>query len=229
MNKNKLNDIIKKLIEKYPKKDFWNTAKKELLEKKIKFPYLEIVGQEIFRQFGKSKALIIADELIKLDYVGSYVVAGKILQKRLSSSFEKSQKKACQYMVLGDEWYVCDIIGERVFGYGLLLDFDKQYRYLKSYINHPSLWIKRSVGVAAHYAAKNGIDKEKAKRLFDLVLLQAKDKNLHVKKGCGWAVETIAKFYPSIAIKYKKEIEKNASIAKWVKQKFIMGLSKSKI
>lgn len=62
--------------------------------------------------------------------------------------------KAVEYMVKGNEWCTCDIISERVFGVGLLENFDDALEKLSHYIGHGNKWIRRALGTAVHLAVK---------------------------------------------------------------------------
>ncbi|EMJ81976.1 hypothetical protein LEP1GSC016_1898 [Leptospira borgpetersenii serovar Hardjo-bovis str. Sponselee] len=54
----------------------------------------------------------------------------------MEEHFEQSLKKAVEYIIFGDEWYVCNIIGERVMGYFLLKEPECALSILKIHVDH---------------------------------------------------------------------------------------------
>ena len=82
---------------------------------------------------------------------------GIILQKKLTQDMDTSFQKAAAYIESGAEWYVTDIIGERVFGVALLTQFNVSLKKLKVLSKHPCNWVVRAIGPGAHYAIKKGL------------------------------------------------------------------------
>lgn len=159
--------------------------------------------------------------------MGGYVISAIILQLRMEKHFEQSLNKAVEYILLGNEWYVCDIIGERIMGYFLLKEPEKTLPILKNYINDKNGWIVRSVGVASHYAVKKGLGKKYVEVTFYLLLSKTDTKDFHTKKGIGWALKTISKFYPDIIQKFESNLLANPSIQPFFRKKIEIGLSRS--
>ncbi|EMJ45973.1 DNA alkylation repair enzyme [Leptospira santarosai str. HAI1349] len=199
----------------------------EILLQKVKFPLLEFVGRKLYSHIPDRKQIVFTDRIIRLGHLGGNVIAAMILQCRLEEHFEQSLKKAVEYIVFGDEWYVCDIIGERVTGYFLLKEPERTLPILKTYIDHQNGWIVRSVGVAAHYAVKKGLKKKYVEEIFRLLLTKADTRNFHTKKGIGWAVKTISKFHPDIVQKFESRLKADGSIRPFFKTKIEIGLSRS--
>lgn len=222
---------IKKIIEKLSvvyntqPSEFINTLHNLILKKKIKFPLLEYASLELVKIIPGKNQTEITDKIVQLDEIGSYVLAGKILQSRITEHYSESFSKACEYIILGDKWYVCDIIGERVMGHGLLTQPEKTIPVLKKLALNENKWIVRSVGVAAHYAAKKSLPQEYCDRVFTLLLSHANTTDFHTKKGIGWGAKTIAKFHPDIIKKYHNEIYSNTNVKQWFKTKIKIGLS----
>ncbi|MBU7016143.1 MAG: DNA alkylation repair protein [Theionarchaea archaeon] len=78
-------------------------------------------------------------------------------------------EKSREYIIKGDTWYVCDIIGERSLGHALVNSFDKSLPWFKKFLNDENKWVKRSVGAAIHFFSKRVIDQpEKTQLLLDL-------------------------------------------------------------
>ncbi|HYG15187.1 MAG TPA: DNA alkylation repair protein [Bacteroidia bacterium] len=198
-----------------------------ILSKRIKFPILEYCGRELFKHISSDKHIEFLDALVKSKVMGSWVIAGMMLQLRLNEHFEKSLAKAAEYITYGNEWYVCDIIGERVMGHGLLKYPMKMLPELKLLAENQDRWLVRSVGVTAHYATKKGLAIYYADEVFKLLLSLANSTDFHTKKGIGWGAKTIAKFHPSIIEKYKNEVYNNPTVKQWFKTKVEIGLRRN--
>ncbi|EQA71640.1 DNA alkylation repair protein [Leptospira noguchii] len=221
---------IKSILAKLSDLDesFWIfIIESELLKKKIKFPLLEFIGKELYFKIPEMNQIYFMDQIIKLGHMGGYVISAIILQLRSEKHFEQSFNKAVEYILLGNEWYVCDIIGERIMGYFLLKEPERTFPILKKYIRHENGWIVRSVGVASHYAVKKGLGKKYVEDTFCLLLSKMDTKDFHTKKGIGWAVKTISKFHPDIIQKFESSLLENPYIQPFFRRKIEIGLSRS--
>jgi 3-methyladenine DNA glycosylase AlkD len=199
----------------------------ELLSKKIRFPLLEYAAGLIFEKIPFSKQLAFCDAIVELHTIGGNTLVGKILQLRSGKKLNESLSKAVDYILSGDQWYVCDIIGERVMGYNLLVQPGKMIPVLKKYAKHEDKWIVRTIGVATHFAVKKGLKKKDAETMFGILLSLANTTDFHTKKGIGWAAKTIAKFHPDIIAKNKTAIYENPEVKQWFKTKIKIGLGRT--
>ncbi len=206
-------------------RDFWQSFESEILCHKVKFPLLEFVAVELYRFVPPDEQLPLIDRLLSLDYEGGYVVIGKLLQQRLPLNRAESVEKAAACIVQGDKWYVCDIISERVFGYGLLHDFAETVVLLRPFLTHPNFWLQRSLGIATHYATKKGLPPAEVNQLFNLLLPLATAKQTDVKKGVGWAFKTIARTHPTLVQPRLEAILADTAVTLWCKKKLKMGLA----
>jgi hypothetical protein len=198
---------------------------KYLLQEKIKFPLLEFATLEILKHVNKKDYIAFADAIILKKRLGGNVLAGIILQELLKDSVVLSFGKASEYMVDGNEWYVCDIIGERVMGHGLLNYPDKAIPLLKELTKNDNKWPVRSVGVAVHYATKKGLPKPFVEQMFLLLLTLSGTTEFHTKTGTGWGAKTVAKFYPDLIEKHHDKIYTD-EVRQWFKTKVGIGLSR---
>jgi 3-methyladenine DNA glycosylase AlkD len=190
-----------------------------LLQKKIRFPLLEFAAGELYKSIPGEKQTEFSDKIMALGTIGGNVLAGILLQMRLKDNFDGSHLKAIEYIIKGDRWYVCDIIGERVIGYSLLNYPEKTIPLLRSYTQHPDKWVVRSIGVATHYAVKKGLKKRCVEEVFNILLACAYTTEFHTKKGIGWGVKTISKFHPEITMAHMEQIETDPGIKQCSKQK----------
>jgi len=197
-----------------------------LLNVKIKFPLLEYCASEIYLTIPENSQIKVCDEIASLKTIGGNVLIGIILQKRLDKHFNQSLKKAAEYIAAGNEWYVTDIIGERVYGWSLLHEPGKTLPELKKLSRHESTWVVRSLGAGSHYAIKKGLDKKNVEEVFKLLLSLSDAKNFHVKTGIGWAAKTTAKFHPEIIKKYSNELSQE-NVGQWFRGKVKIGLERN--
>ena len=177
---------------------------------KVKFPILEYLISFFYDKLNESQLIALLDEVISRDREGSYVLAGKALQLLYEVNPDLALRKVKEYMILGDKWYSCDIMGERVFGHAMLTDFEKVFPMMKQATAHESIWVVRAVGTGIHYATKKGLEAAAVAHLFDLLCEQKNRMEYHVKKGMGWAVKTVCKFYPKM-VRDKKDSWEDAS------------------
>ncbi|SHE79379.1 DNA alkylation repair protein [Pedobacter caeni] len=218
---------LKTLLDEKGLDAFITVLHQELLKKKVRFPLLEYAAREMAMFIPEPDQLLITDHIIRLKEIGSQVLAGIILQQRLSVDFERSIAKACEYIRFGDQWYVCDIIGERILGYALLTTPEKTIPVLRQLAIHEDKWIVRTVGVAAHYAVKKELDPVFVTPVFDLLLSLAGTKDFHTKKGIGWGAKTIARFHPDIIALYDLKIA-STDTKQWFRTKIRIGLGRSR-
>lgn len=194
-----------------------------LLKKKVRFPLLEYAAGEIAASVPDGEQAEIMDAIVRLRETGSQVLAGMMLQLRLPRHFEASVDKACAYIRFGDQWYVCDIIGERVLGHALLTMPEKTMPVLQQLSQHENKWMVRTVGVAAHYAVKKGLPPVFVEPVFRILLSLSGTTEFHTRKGIGWGAKTVAKFHPDLIARYQPRIEA-ATTRQWFRTKINIGL-----
>ena len=229
-SKKEINPIIINLVSVFKDKGadlFIKELDKHLLQKKVKFPILEYAAKELNKVIPGKEIIRVTDRVIELDEIGSYVIAGINLQIISEKNTTAAINRMAEYILRGDKWYACDIMSERVLGYSLLKYPEKTIPILKKLSGHTSIWIQRSVGVAAHYATKKGLGKGYVEEVFELLLRLSQVKHFYTKKGIGWAGKTMAKFHPDIIKKYHTKIFENSDTKQWFKTKVNIGLKMS--
>lgn len=197
-----------------------------ILSQKVKFPLLEYCAEQCHNQLQKEEHIPFCDMVQALKTEGGNVILGLMLQKRLESDFTQSIEKATAYIENADTWYVCDIIGERVFGYSLLHHPEVTIPEIERLSHHRTNWVIRSLGAGVHYAIKKGLDEENVKIVFKILLSMANTKDKEIRQGIGWAAKTTAKFHPVIIQQYKNEIENTKQVANWFRTKISIGLDR---
>lgn len=200
----------------------------EILNKKVRFPLLEYCGYELYQVLSDEELLEFCDGIEGLKTIGGNVLIGILLQLRLSNHFETSLEKTVAYIAMADAWYVCDIIGERVFGHALLHHTENALPIMKDLAQHPSNWVVRSLGAGFHNAIKWGLDAQFVKQLFRILLTLANYTDKEIKQGVGWAAKTTAKFHPKIITYFQEQIQNPKTTGNWFRTKVRIGLERNK-
>ncbi len=199
---------------------------KTLLSHKVKFPLLEFCGEQFYEHLLEIDHIPFCDHIQSLKTEGGNVILGIMLQKRLDHHYEESIQKTTAYIADADMWYVCDIIGERVWGVSLLQTPEKTMAVIEAKTHHESHWVIRSLGAGIHYAIKKGLPKVYVKMLFDLLLTCANTTNKEIRQGIGWAAKTTAKFHPDIIRFRESELNNTQNVANWFRKKVAIGLER---
>lgn len=197
-----------------------------VLQCKVRFPLLEYAAELIFDGLDEADHMAACDRINRLERIGGYVIIGKLLWMHLPERLEPALWQAAQYIAEGTEWYVSDILGERVFGNALLQDIDKALAVLEQFSKHDSNLVVRAIGAGAHLAIKRGLSEPEAEKVFLLLLSLALSKDAQVKSGIGWAAKTTAKFHPKMVERYRSRIDDMAVTGKWFRGKVKIGLSR---
>lgn len=203
-----------------------NEVNKQFLQAKVKFPLLEFIAEEIIEFLPDSKQVSFCHMIAELQTEGGNVLLGKILQIRLDRNLDESLELAAEFIEQGEEWFVTDIIAERVYGVGLLNHFRNTLAFLKKLRNHKSPWVERAIGPGSHYAIKKGLSASDTDKVFQLLLSLRDAKDPNVKTGIGWAAKTTAKFHPDIIEKYRDQIE-DPKTGQWFRTKVEIGLKRN--
>jgi len=198
---------------------------RQLLQQKVKFPLLEFAAVSIHSFFDKSLHIHICEEIATFQTIGGNVVIGILLKERLPQHLNESFSKAIQFIAQGKEWYVSDIIGERVFGNGVLQFPSQALPLLQQMSAHESQWVVRSIGAGSHLATKRGLEEPVAQEVFQLLLQLGGSTNYQVRRGIGWAAKTMAKFHPNVIELYRSQLQEE-KIGNWFRKKVNIGLER---
>lgn len=172
-----------------------------VLKERTRFPVLG--------RIGKTLGLLTPDELNTfLDHtaqrrtMGGWVVIGCALEEMLSSHPLDALSRCRRYIIQADTWYAVDILAERVPGPALVKSFSSTLDCLSQWRPHENRWVRRAVGVAAHFWAKrsNGVDANLApsKRLLAFLEPMFSEWDMDAAKGVGWGLKTMGKMYPDL-------------------------------
>jgi 3-methyladenine DNA glycosylase AlkD len=167
---------------------------------RTKFPVLDRVGMRLGRAGLENAAILgMVDRMISRGSVGYYVIVGSTLAERLGSDIMTCLKKTAEYIMVGDNWAKCDSIAERVWGRALVYHFPRAYSYLAKMRVHDNRWIRRAVGVATHYFAKERpAATVELRKLLVLLAPMLGERKRDAIKGIGWGLKTIGKYQPKL-------------------------------
>lgn len=227
--KAQVKEELEKVLNAYQQHDVEEAVlamERYLLNTKIKFPMLEYAASILYEELEEKDHIAFCDRVEALKTIGGNVILGIILQRGLEQHFEQSMEKAAEYISKADAWYVCDIVGERVWGYSMLQEPIKTFPVFKRIAKHENRWVVRSLGAGAHYAIKKGLAKKEVRKLFALLLSLAHTKDKEIKQGVGWAAKTTAKFHPEIIAANEGIIQDIERVGPWFRTKIRIGLER---
>jgi len=201
-----------------------------VLEDKTPFHMLDLIGKKIGDRVGihMDKYLSFFDQLSSAKYMAGYVIIAQALIPLLNVNINLCFDKAKAYLLEGDEWYVCDIIGERVLGYAIFQHFQYALPLFEAYNKDDNHWVRRSVGVATHFFAKKSKnDEDIARNVLELLTPQLTETDIRVIKGVGWGLKTIGRYYPELLVDYMKEHIQNKKISAVIIRKSVTYLDEA--
>lgn len=173
--------------------DLFLDSLKPILNSKCPFYKLDLIGKRIGHKLKDSPEIVVKgfDNLILYNKMGSYVISGQGLTELLPEHIDLVMEKSRQYIIFGDKWYVCDILGERSIGKSLVDYFDITLPWIEKFLEDESNWIKRTAGVSIHFFSKRIINqKERTLLLLDILGPHIEEKQIDVVKGIGWGLNS---------------------------------------
>ena len=205
---------------------------KLILDGKCSFSKLDLIGKIIGHKLKDSPELVVKgfDILIQYNKMGSYVISGQGLTQLLPEHIDLVMEKSSQYIIFGDKWYVCDIIGERSIGKSLVDYFDITVPWIEKFLEDESNWIKRTAGVSIHFFSKRTINqKERTLLLLNILEPHIEEKQIDVVKGIGWGLKTIGRYHPDILSQFiVDQLQKKKKISKITLRKALTYLPDEK-
>lgn len=201
---------------------------KPILNSKCSFYKLDLLGELIGYELKEDLDKLINgfDALIKYNKMGSYVICSKGLTQLLPNNLGLVMEKSRDYIIFGDTWYVCDIVGERSIGQSLVDYFDLTLPWIKKFLDDKNKWIKRSAGVSMHFFTKRTKnEKEKTILLLNTLEPYIEEKNIDIVKGIGWGLKTIGRYYPELLTSFMQEqLSKKRKISRVIIRKSLTYL-----
>ena len=212
--------------------DIFSDLFKPILEKKCPFSKLDLIGRNLGLNLKDKPELLIKgfDILIESNKMGSYVIVSQGLSQLMPENIELVMEKSRQYIIYGDKWYVCDIIGERSIGLSLVNYFDITISWIQKFLEDENRWIRRSAGISIHFFSKRILDqKERTILLLNILEPHMEEKQIDTVKGIGWGLKTIGKYHPDILTEFLlAQLSKDKIISKTMLRKALTYLPMDK-
>ncbi|MFC2053730.1 DNA alkylation repair protein [Chloroflexota bacterium] len=179
-----------------------------VLSERTKFDMLRLIGHPIGR--GALSQVNTFLELIAADKSeGGWVVIGSALEMQLNRDRRGAFDRCRGYIIAGDIWYAADILGEQVPGNALVADFKSSLRLLNPWRVDENRWVRRAVGVSAHYWTKRvrgaGEKRNQAAELLAFLDPMFAEWQKDAAKGTGWGLKTLGRYYPDLTTAWLHE------------------------
>ena len=172
-----------------------------LLERRIRFEQLGRVGKAagLVRDANLFPFL---DRLAAEAREGGWPIIGAALGQRLAIDLAGTFERCRSYVVAGDVWFAADILAERVPGPALVDRFEPACLLLEPWRSDPCRWVRRAVGVAAHFWAKRSHGRNELRHQASALLAfldpMFEEWEMDSVKGVGWGLKTLGKHYPEM-------------------------------
>ena len=172
-----------------------------ILSQRTPFPILGRIGATVGR--GPLPEVNAFLEQIAADRAeGGWVVIGTALGAQLDRDMSGAFDRCRRFAVRADVWYGADILGERVPGPALCVDFAPALDLLGLWREDANRWVRRTVGVAVHFWAKRSqgaaADVPQAQALLTLLEPLFSEWDMDAVKGVGWGLKTLGRHYPDL-------------------------------
>jgi hypothetical protein len=146
------------------------------------------------------------DRVASVGTEGGWVVIGCALGQQLGRDPAAAFARCRGYIVAADVWYGADILGERVPGPALLADFEPALALLAPWREDLNRWVRRTVGVAAHFWAKRSRGAvehtARAEALLAFLGPMFEEWEMDAVKGVGWGLKTLGRHYPDLVAEW---------------------------
>ncbi len=131
---------------------------------------------------------------------GGWVIIAKSLEGQLDRDLAGALGRCRKFIVAADVWYGADILGEGVAGEALVAHFELALDRLHPWRTDSNPWVRRAVGVSAHFWAKRSRGEAErapqAAQLLAFVEPMFEEWDLSAAKGVGWGLKTLGRNYP---------------------------------
>jgi hypothetical protein len=140
---------------------------------------------------------------------GGWVVIGTALGQHLDRDLAGALVRCRAFVVEAQVWYATDILGERVPGPALVTDLEPTLELIAPWREDADRWVRRAVGVAAHFWAKRSRGAPElsiqAETLLAFLEPMFEEWELDAAKGVGWGVKTLGRHYPDLVAGWLEE------------------------
>jgi 3-methyladenine DNA glycosylase AlkD len=176
-----------------------------VLSDRTPFAKLDLIGQAI-GDVQEAQTFEFVARVAAGGTDGGWAVVGSALQGQLDGDLRLVLDICRDYIASAEVWYAADILGERVAGSALLMDFKAAIEVLRSWRTDANVWVRRAVGVAVHLWAKrsHGSDEflRRVEELLHLLEPMFGEWEMAAVKGIGWGLKTLGRHYPDLVAKW---------------------------
>ena len=176
-----------------------------VLAQRTPFAKLGVIGEAIGSQEPVQVNRFL-DRVASDGTEGGWVVIGAALSGQLEGDMPAAFERCRRYIVTANVWYGADILGERVPGPALVRAFDLALISLASWRDDDSIWVRRAVGVSAHFWAKRSRGREElafqAEALLAFLAPMFEEWEMPAVKGIGWGLKTLGRNYPELVVSW---------------------------
>ena len=141
---------------------------------------------------------------------GGWVVIASALGQQLDRDPAGAFDRCKRFVVAADVWYATDILGERVPGPAMVAYLPQALILLAPWREDDNRWVRRMVGVAAHFWAKRAHGAPEhishAQVLLDFLEPMFEERDVDAVKGVGWGLKTLGKYYPDLAADWLAQV-----------------------
>jgi hypothetical protein len=175
------------------------------LAERTRFSMLDLVGSAVG---GGSLAAVnsFLEVVAAQKTMGGWVVIGATLKQQLERDLPGALERCRMYVVEGSVWYATDILAERVPGPALVAGFEPALALLAAWRDDRERWVRRAVGVAAHFWAKRSRGAPelvlRARLLLDFLEPMFWEWDVDAVKGIGWGLKTLGRHYPHLVAEW---------------------------
>ena len=172
-----------------------------VLSQRTPFRLLDLIGEAV----GGEPVTVVdpfLDRIAAEGTEGGWVIIASALRQRLDHDPAGAFARCRAFVVAADVWYATDILGERVPGPALVADFELALDLLAPWREDQDAWVRRTVGVAAHFWAKRSRGAveltSRAETLLAFLEPMFEEWDVNAVKGVGWGLKTLGRHYPDL-------------------------------
>jgi len=204
LNKMKVQDA-RQLGEHIAEKVYIGQVKKAsdllapVLMERTSFRLLDEIGAQIGNEITDASNIFL-DQVAAQGTMGGWVVIASILRQQLPHDLHDALEHCRKFVYTAKLWYATDIFGERVPGPALVNYFEPTLSLLLPWREDANCWVRRMVGVAIHFWAKQARGSEKnqtqVSALLDFLEPMFTEQEIEALKGVGWGLKTLGRYFP---------------------------------
>ena len=176
-----------------------------VLQTRTPFPLLRRIGAPV-GEGPMEEVNAFLERIVAGRTEGGWVVIASALERQLPRDLPGAFARCRRFVMSGDVWYAADILGEGVAGEALVAQFRPALEQLTPWRDDANAWIRRVVGVSAHFWAKRSRGSAElvpeAVALLDLLEPMFEEWDMRAFKGVGWGLKTLGRTYPELVTEW---------------------------